>query len=43
MSDIPKQCDVLIIGAGPGGSYSASCLGREGIDAVLLEAEIFPR
>ncbi|CEJ60095.1 hypothetical protein PMG11_08681 [Penicillium brasilianum] len=43
MSNIPEQCDVLIIGGGPGGAYSACCLAREGIDTVLLEADVFPR
>ncbi|KAJ5381789.1 uncharacterized protein N7496_004217 [Penicillium cataractarum] len=43
MSNIPDQCDVLIIGGGPGGAYSACCLAREGIDTVLLEADVFPR
>ncbi|KAL4906199.1 hypothetical protein BDW74DRAFT_151481 [Aspergillus multicolor] len=40
---IPSNCTVLIIGGGPGGSYTASVLAREGIDSVLLEAERFPR
>jgi flavin-dependent dehydrogenase len=34
---------VLVVGAGPAGSYAASVLAREGVDVVLLEAEIFPR
>lgn len=40
---IPEQCSVLVVGGGPGGSYAASALAREGIDTVVLEAEIFPR
>lgn len=40
---IPDQCTALVIGAGPGGSYAASVLAREGIDTVLLEADTFPR
>nr|QTX15978.1 halogenase [Aspergillus westerdijkiae] len=40
---IPSKTTVLVIGGGPGGSYTASALAREGIDTVLLEAEIFPR
>lgn len=43
MSDIPEQCDVLVIGGGPGGAYTACALAREGFDTVLLEAEVFPR
>lgn len=34
---------VLIIGGGPGGSYAASVLAREGIQATVLEASKFPR
>jgi 2-polyprenyl-6-methoxyphenol hydroxylase-like FAD-dependent oxidoreductase len=43
MSTIPQQCDVLVIGGGPGGAYTACALAREGVDTVLLEAEVFPR
>jgi flavin-dependent dehydrogenase len=42
-NEIPSQCTVLVIGGGPGGSYSAAALAREGISTVLLEAEEFPR
>jgi len=30
--------DVVIVGAGPAGSYLASCLAKEGLDVLLLEA-----
>ncbi|KAK8116963.1 FAD/NAD(P)-binding domain-containing protein [Apiospora kogelbergensis] len=40
---IPDRCTVLVIGAGPGGSYAASALAREGIEVVQLEADTFPR
>ena len=40
---VPPQTSVLIIGGGPAGSYAASCLAREGIDTVILEADKFPR
>lgn len=40
---IPTQTTVLVVGAGPGGSYAASVLAREGVDVVLLEADKFPR
>ncbi|KAH8110866.1 FAD/NAD-binding domain-containing protein [Phellopilus nigrolimitatus] len=41
--DVPAQCTVLVIGGGPGGSYTAAALAREGVDVVLLEADVFPR
>ncbi|RAL12971.1 NAD(P)/FAD-dependent oxidoreductase [Aspergillus homomorphus CBS 101889] len=40
---IPGRCTVLVVGGGPGGSYCAAALAREGIDTVLLEADQFPR
>lgn len=40
---IPKQCTVLVVGGGPAGSYAAAALAREGIDTVLLEADVHPR
>ncbi|KAG6831758.1 hypothetical protein H0H92_007910 [Tricholoma furcatifolium] len=39
----PKYSQVLIIGAGPAGSYAASALAREGLDVTVLEADKFPR
>ncbi|KXX82805.1 Tryptophan 2-halogenase [Madurella mycetomatis] len=42
-SAIPEKCTVLVIGGGPGGSYAASALAREGIDVVILEGDTFPR
>ena len=40
---IPDKTTVLVVGGGPGGSYAAAALAREDIDAVLLEADVFPR
>ncbi|KAI0633487.1 hypothetical protein C8Q77DRAFT_791625 [Trametes polyzona] len=40
---LPKHAQVLVIGGGPGGSYTAAALAREGIDVVLFEAAKFPR
>ena|SRR5215510_14615674 len=37
------KTDVVIVGAGPAGSASAMCLRQEGIRAVIVEAEMFPR
>ncbi|KAJ7780767.1 FAD/NAD(P)-binding domain-containing protein [Mycena maculata] len=43
MASKPDKAQVLIIGGGPGGSYSAACLAREGVDVVILESARFPR
>ena len=40
---IPTQTTVLVVGGGPGGSYTASALAREGVSCVVLEADKFPR
>ncbi|KAF8636117.1 hypothetical protein AX17_003820 [Amanita inopinata Kibby_2008] len=40
---MPANTTVLVIGGGPGGSYTASVLAREGYDVTLLEAGKHPR
>ncbi|KAI0364421.1 FAD/NAD-P-binding domain-containing protein [Pilatotrama ljubarskyi] len=42
-ADLPKHAQILVVGGGPGGSYAAAALAREGFDVVLLEAAKFPR
>ena len=39
---IPQSCTVLVVGGGPGGSYTAAALAGEGVDVVLLEADSHP-
>jgi len=38
-----RRCDVAIIGGGPAGSAAATVLARQGLDAVVLDRERFPR
>jgi flavin-dependent dehydrogenase len=38
-----QDCDVIVLGGGPGGSALASCLALRGRRAILLEREKFPR
>lgn len=40
---IPEKTTVLVIGGGPGGSYAAAALAREGHQVVILESAKFPR
>ncbi len=43
LDQLPGQCDVLVIGAGPAGSAAAIVLARGGLDVVLVDQHAFPR
>ena len=43
MSDRAPDADVIVVGAGPGGSTTALALADAGLRVVLLEAGAFPR
>ena len=43
LQDIPKECDVAIIGGGPTGSSAANRLASEGFHVVLLDRVTHPR
>lgn len=40
---IPRQCDVLIIGGGPAGTSAAASLAQAGVEVVLIEKTRHPR
>jgi geranylgeranyl reductase family protein len=40
---LPTRCDVLVVGAGPSGSATATLLARAGLDVVLIDQHTFPR
>ena len=39
MGEVPQQCDVLIIGAGPGGGSAALHAARAGLKTIIVEAD----
>ncbi|MGC5248027.1 geranylgeranyl reductase family protein, partial [Gordonia sp. DT219] len=41
--EIPESTDVLVVGAGPGGSAAAAYAASAGRQAVLADAAVFPR
>ncbi|KAJ3890232.1 hypothetical protein GG344DRAFT_78044 [Lentinula edodes] len=42
-TSVPEKTTILVIGGGPGGSYTAAALAREGHDVVILESAKHPR
>ncbi|MGV9858769.1 FAD-dependent monooxygenase [Gordonia sp. NPDC003425] len=42
-SQNPRHADVLVVGAGPGGSAAAAHAAAAGHDVVLVDAAVFPR
>ena len=40
---LPESCEVLVVGAGPGGSAAAAYAAASGRDVVLADAATFPR
>ncbi|MGV8846036.1 geranylgeranyl reductase family protein [Tessaracoccus sp.] len=42
-SDEGGEADVIVVGAGPGGSSTAANLARRGLNVVMLEKSHFPR
>lgn len=43
VTDTRNDADVIIVGAGPGGSSAAFHLARHGLRVLLLEKTEFPR
>lgn len=43
MIDVGGRCDVLVVGAGPGGSSCARALTAAGLDVVVIDRSRFPR
>ena len=43
MSGQVETADVIVVGAGPGGSATAAYLAGHGLDVLLLEKATFPR
>ena len=42
-SSSTRECDVVIVGAGPAGSAAATILAQRGLDVLILERDTFPR
>ena len=43
MAKAPLRTDVLVVGAGPGGSATAFHLASRGVDVLLVDKAVFPR
>lgn len=43
MTAVENDADVIVVGAGPGGSATAYHLARHGVRVLLLEKTEFPR
>ncbi len=43
MDQVDRDADVVVVGAGPGGSATAHALAQAGLDVLLLEKTSFPR
>jgi len=43
MMEIPRRCDVVVIGGGPAGSMAGTLLSQKGYDVVLIEKVRHPR
>lgn len=43
MNKVPRQADVVVIGAGPSGALASALLKQQGRDVIVLERELFPR
>ena len=43
MTTLQQDADVIVVGAGPGGSSTAFALAQAGLDVLLLEKGAFPR
>jgi flavin-dependent dehydrogenase len=42
-AELPAQCEVLVVGAGPAGTAAAATLAAAGFDVLLVDQQAFPR